>query len=255
MNKIVTKNGLILGGFALITTSIIAITFSLTSERIEQAKESQLLSTLNQVVLPSEHDNELHLDCIVVGPSALLGNQVQRVYRSRMGGENMALIIETTAPDGYSGSIDLVVALSAAKNEMLQDGDDKQTHRSNEVLAARVVSHKETPGLGDKIELRISDWILSFTNVQYSEEVASRWQVKKDGGQFDQFTGATITPRAVVAAIKNAAIFGQNNMQTLFDMPSNCLAQEQVPYSVDNQLDDPLNASLQTINKGDSDEY
>jgi electron transport complex protein RnfG len=206
LRKIIQKNGLILGGFALVTTSVIALTFSFTHERIEQAKERQLLSTLNQVIDKSMHDNQLHLDCIIVAPNELLGSKPQRVFRARLNGNNTALIIEATAPDGYSGAINLVVAL-----------DTNQT-----VLGARVVEHKETPGLGDKVELRISDWILDFDNVKYNEETMQRWQVKKDGGQFDQFTGATITPRSVVKAIKNAAIYGQANMQQLFSTKSNC---------------------------------
>jgi electron transport complex protein RnfG len=206
LKKIIQKNGLILGGFALVTTSVIAITFSYTHERIEQAKERQLLSTLNQVVDTSMHDNQLHLDCIIVAPNDLLGNTSQRVFRSRLAGTNTALIIETTAPDGYSGAIKLVVAID----------------NSNTVLGARVIEHKETPGLGDKIELRVNDWILGFDNVKYEDEFANRWKVKKDGGQFDQFTGATITPRSVVNAIGNAARYGQINMQQLFSKPSNC---------------------------------
>lgn len=212
MRKIIQKNGLILGGFALVTTSIIALTFSFTHERIEQAKERQLLSILNQVVESSMHDNQLHLDCISVEPKELLGNKSQRVFRSRLAGNNTALIIETTAPDGYSGAINLVVAIDTA----------------NTVLGARVIEHKETPGLGDKIELRVSNWILDFNNVKYNEELTNRWQVKKDGGQFDQFTGATITPRSVVNAIRNAAIYGQANMLQLFSEPSNC-AQPSLP--------------------------
>lgn len=206
MKKMIQKNGLILGGFALVTTSVIAITFGFTHERIEQAKEQQLLSTLNQVVDTSMHDNQLHLDCIIVAPDDLLGNLPQRVFRSRLAGSNTALIIETAAPDGYSGAIKLVVAIN----------------NGNTVLGARVIEHKETPGLGDKIELRVNDWILGFDNAKYEDEFVNRWQVKKDGGQFDQFTGATITPRSVVNAIKNAAIYGQTNMQQLFSTPSNC---------------------------------
>lgn len=210
MNKLVGTNGLILGAFALVTTSLIAITFVFTYERIEQAKEKQLLSTLNQVVDEEMHDNELHLDCLKVAPNELLGNSVQRVFRSRLQDNNTALVIETTAVDGYSGNIDLVVAI-----------DTNQT-----VLGARVVNHKETPGLGDKIELRVSDWILSFENKKFSNETLDSWQVKKDGGQFDQFTGATITPRAVVNAVKSAAIYGQTYQDQLFSLPSNCLSDD-----------------------------
>jgi electron transport complex protein RnfG len=217
MKNIVLRNGLILGGFAAVTTSIIAITFVFTAQRIEQAKERQLLTILNQVVAPSMHDNELHTDCIEIGENELLGNQAQRIFRSRKGGKNTALIIETTAPDGYSGAIDLVVAIDT----------------QNTVLAARVINHKETPGLGDKIELRVNDWILSFTNIVYDEQRDERWAVKKDGGQFDQFTGATITPRSVVNAIKNAAIYGQGNMQALFSLPANCKTASQSTNQAD----------------------
>lgn len=206
MRKLIQKNGLILAAFAFVTTGVIALTYAFTEDRIEQAKERQLLTTLNQVVAPSLHDNELHTDCIRIEANDLLGGKPQRVFRSRLDDKNTALIIETTAPDGYSGAVDLVVAI-----------DTNET-----VLAARVVDHKETPGLGDKIELRISDWILSFNNVVYNEQRDSRWAVQKDGGQFDQFTGATITPRAVVKAIKNAAKYGQENMQFLFESPANC---------------------------------
>ena len=206
MKKSMIKNGLILGGFALVTTSIIALTFDFTKQRIEQSKERQLLSTLNQVVPPALHDNQMHTDCVLIPANEMLGNKPQRIFRSRLADKNTALIIETTAPNGYSGEIDLVVAIDL----------------QNTVLGARVISHQETPGLGDKIELRVSDWILSFSNVVYDEKRDSRWRVKKDDGQFDQFTGATITPRAVVSAIKNAAIFGQSNLPSLFSLPSNC---------------------------------
>ncbi len=206
MIKSVRKNGLILGVFALCTTSMIALTFAFTKDKIDDAKERQLLSMLNQVVSANLYDNELHQDCVRIDPIDALGNQTQRVFRARNSGVNTALIIETTAPDGYSGNIDLVVAIDTAQN----------------VLGARVVNHKETPGLGDKIDLRVSDWILSFDDQAYSEELQQRWQVKKDGGQFDQFTGATITPRAVVKAVKNAAMFGQDNMNELFSRVSSC---------------------------------
>ena len=229
MRKIIQKNGLILGAFALVTTSVIALTFSFTYERIEQAKERQLLSTLNQVVETAMHDNQLHLDCIIVEANDLLGNKPQRVFRSRLGTNNTALIIETTAPDGYSGAIDLLVAI---------DND-------NTVLGARVIEHKETPGLGDKIELRVSDWILAFTNIKYYDEFANRWRVKKDGGQFDQFTGATITPRSVVNAIRNAAVFGQENIETLFAQPSNCLT----PASASTQVDLSKPSTAGTVNE------
>jgi electron transport complex protein RnfG len=209
MLRYMGKNGGILASFALATTILIAITFFATKDTIALAKEKQLLSVLNELVPESAHDNALHTDCIVVAPDPLLGNRAQRIFRARNGGEPVAAILETTAPDGYSGDIQLVVAV-----------DTKQT-----VLGARVIDHKETPGLGDKIDLRVSDWIRSFTGITYSEQSAERWQVKKDGGQFDQFTGATITPRAVINAIKNAAIYVSLHQQRIYDAPANCSPQ------------------------------
>lgn len=212
MFSLIRKNGLLLGAFALATTSIIALTYSLTHERIAQARERQLLSTLNQVIPEQMHDNELHLDCLKVTTNPLLGAKPQRVFRSRLQQENTGIAIETTAPDGYSGAIDLVVALDI----------------ENTVLGVRTINHKETPGLGDKIDHRVSDWIFDFDGKQYNEDTSERWQVKKDGGQFDQFTGATITPRAVVTAVKNAIVYAQQNSAYLYNAESNCLTQDNV---------------------------
>ena len=115
-------------------------------------------------------------------------------------------VVETTAPDGYSGNIDLIVAVTP-------DGT---------VLGSRVLDHKETPGLGDKIETRRSDWMFSFNQKTVTNENAAKWAVRKDGGDFDQFTGATITPRAVINAIRNAALFIQQH-PGLADKPADCV--------------------------------
>ncbi|MBF7072481.1 electron transport complex subunit RsxG [Glaciecola sp. MH2013] len=201
------KNGGILAAFALVTTGLIALTFNGTEERIRAAQEKQLLSVLNDLVPESAHSNELHLDCISVADQSLLGNAApKRIFRARDGENNVAAVIEASAPDGYSGAIKLVVAADINGNS----------------LGARVVEHKETPGLGDKVDIRVDDWILSFNDVPFSGPEDKRWQVKKDGGQFDQFTGATITPRAVVNAVKNALVFFNENQTMIFDTPSNC---------------------------------
>ncbi|MFT5543790.1 MAG: electron transport complex protein RnfG [Glaciecola sp.] len=202
------KNGAILAGFALVTTSLIAITFAGTKERIQFEKEKQLLTVLNELVAEDQHTNDLHLDCIIVNNESSLGsNNGQRIFRARQNEENIAAVIETTAPNGYSGEIKMVVAVNF----------------EGVSLGARVVEHKETPGLGDKVDLRVSDWILSFANVPFGGENDKRWKVKKDGGQFDQFTGATITPRAVVNAVKNALVYYGANKEMIFDTPSNCI--------------------------------
>ncbi|MBU2978085.1 electron transport complex subunit RsxG [Alteromonas sp. C1M14] len=205
MNSIL-KNGVMLGIFALITTALIAITFFGTQDKIKEQQQKRLLSVLNEVVPETLYNNSLYQDCTeVIDP--LLGNdRVHHVYRARMDNVPTALALETTAPDGYSGNIELVVGV-----------DD-----SMRVLGVRSVDHKETPGLGDKIERSVSDWITSFNGIIFSDDTLSAWRVKKDGGQFDQFTGATITPRAVVKAVKNTLLYVEANKESLFAQPTHC---------------------------------
>lgn len=206
MFSTLSKNGGMLAAFAIITTALIALTFSGTEERIAFQQQKRLLAVLNEVVPEHYHTNTLFGDCTAVS-SPLLGNRDPHlIYRARIDGEPSALALETTAPDGYSGNIELVVGVDTALT----------------VLGVRVVDHKETPGLGDKIELAVSDWILSFNHKQFNAEKLSRWQVKKDGGDFDAFTGATITPRAVVEAVKNTLLFVQQNQSQLFSLPNDC---------------------------------
>lgn len=112
--------------------------------------------------------------------------------------------LETVAPDGYSGAIRLIVGTDA----------------KGAVSAVRVLAHKETPGLGDKIELKKSDWINSFVGKFLSHDNEANWAVKKDGGEFDAFTGATITPRAVVKAVKNLLLLQQEHPELLRDAPA-----------------------------------
>ncbi|MDT0582963.1 electron transport complex subunit RsxG [Brumicola blandensis] len=211
------KNGLILGAFALVTTGLIALTFNGTETRIKAAEEKQLLSVLNELVPESQHTNELHLDCIVIKDSLLGSSESKRIFRARNESNNVAAVLEATAPNGYSGEIKLVVAADI-------NGDS---------LGARVIKHEETPGLGDKIDIRVSDWILSFNDVPFDGEADNRWQVKKDGGQFDQFTGATITPRAVVEAVKNALLYFNQNQALIFNTPSNCNATNEPEVLID----------------------
>lgn len=201
----IAKNGLVLAGFALVTTGLIAVTYDGTKQKIAQQRAAKKLATLNEVIPPTLYNNVLYMDCTIINDPAL-GREAKSVYRARMDGENAALAIEFTAPDGYSGDIDLIAGVNA----------------TGEVLGVRALQHSETPGLGDKIEMSVSNWMLSFNGKSYSEENAKSWQVKKDGGQFDQFTGATITPRAVVGSVTKALAYINTNQQALFDQASNC---------------------------------
>jgi electron transport complex protein RnfG len=206
-----TKNGLILAVFAIVATGLIALTYFGTKDQIALQQQQKLLSILNAVIDESSYDNAIQLDCALVTSSELLGSdEPQHIYRATKQGQAVAAAIETTAPDGYSGKIQLVVGITSS-----QAGSAK-------VAGVRVLEHKETPGLGDKIDLRISNWVLDFNNQIYNADIATNWAVKKDGGQFDQFTGATITPRAVVSAVKLSVEYYIANQAAIFKAPNAC---------------------------------
>ncbi len=212
MMKSVGKNGLILCVFALVTTALIAVTFVGTKDEIEKQELKKRLSILTTIVPSSSYNNDIEHDCTLITNINFLGSsEPQRVFRARLNGQDSALAIESTAPNGYSGKINLIIGIN----------------KESIVTGVRVLKHKETPGLGDKIETRISDWITRFTGLTLTDENTDKWKVKKDGGQFDQFTGATITPRAVVGAVKNTLIYFEQNKKALFAAPNNCDAPDQ----------------------------
>lgn len=207
MKKSILNNGMILTGFALATTAMIALTFTGTKDKIEQQLVQKRLSILNAIIPAESYDNDIHRDCTIAVNEEFLGtDQPHAVYLARKQNQPVAMAIETTAPNGYSGKIELIVGVDL----------------EGKVSGVRVLDHKETPGLGDKIELRVSDWITSFTGKTVTDNNLDDWQVKKEGGQFDQFTGATITPRAVVNAVKNAALFAKQNQSKLFNSAVQC---------------------------------
>lgn len=201
------RNGFILAGFALVATAVIALTFAGTKTQIEQQQVAKRLAILNAIIEPATYNNDIQHDCaLVTDPESLGTDQPHRVFRARKDGQPVAVAIETTAPSGYSGKIELIVGI-----------DDDAV-----VTGVRVLEHKETPGLGDKIEIRVSDWIRSFDGKTVTEQNQRQWQVRKDGGQFDQFTGATITPRAVVNAVRTSVLYFKKHSDKLFEMPNAC---------------------------------
>ncbi|MFA3789800.1 electron transport complex subunit RsxG [Aliiglaciecola sp. SL4] len=207
MKQSIVSNGLKLTAFAIVTTAIIAITFAMTEDQISEQKIQKRLSILNAIIPQSLYDNDIQHDCTQVVDTEYLGSKdPHTVYLARINNQPSAVAIETTAPDGYSGKIELIVGINM----------------QSEVTGVRVLDHKETPGLGDKIDMRITDWITSFTGKSVTENNQKDWQVKKDGGQFDQFTGATITPRAVVKSVKNTVLYFQQHQQTLFNAANSC---------------------------------
>jgi electron transport complex protein RnfG len=202
----IRKNGLTLALFACVTTGVVAVTHYLTQDKIQLQQQAQLQSILNEVVPHSLHDNELYAECTLVSDPALGSSQEQPVYIAILNGQPTALAIESIAPDGYNGTIKIIV------------GIDMQ----GKILGSRVLAHQETPGLGDKIDLRVSDWILNFTGKTVSEDNLANWAVRKDGGEFDSFTGATITPRAVVKAVRNTVGFINEHRSAILTQPRTC---------------------------------
>ncbi|MGM3173207.1 electron transport complex subunit RsxG [Dickeya lacustris] len=179
--------------FAAVTTGLTALVNVMTERTISQQVEAQQRALLAQVLPADRYTHDLLAECYQITDSALGSAVAHRVYIARRDGEPVAAALESTAPDGYSGAIQLLI------------GADFQGN----VLGVRVTEHHETPGLGDKIDIRISEWVRHFSGKTVQGVNDSRWAVKKDGGQFDQFTGATITPRAVVNAVKRGTLWLQ----------------------------------------------
>jgi electron transport complex protein RnfG len=202
LRQSITRNSVLLAMFAICTTLLITGTYLLTKDRISVEERKAEEKALLQIVPRERHDNSMLDETIAVGPQTEgLGlRQEKTIYIARQAGEIIAAIIPTTAPDGYNGDIDLIVGVNS-------DGT---------IAGVRALRHKETPGLGDKVDLKKSDWVLGFNGRSLENPTTANWAVKKDKGVFDQFTGATITPRAVVAATLGALQFAEANRDLLF---------------------------------------
>lgn len=202
LRESITRNSVLLAIFAVCTTLLIASTYLSTRDRIALEKRHAEEKALLQIIPRERHNNSMLDETIPVGPdSSGLGlKEEKRIYIARQDGEIVAAIIPATAPDGYTGEIDLIIGINT-------DGS---------IAGVRALAHKETPGLGDKVDFRKSDWVLGFNGRSLGNPELPGWAVKKDKGVFDQFTGATITPRAVVAATLRALQFAQANRALLF---------------------------------------
>ena len=198
------KNGAILTAFALATTGLVSSINALTADKIAEQEQLQLTAQLQEVLDPKSYDNQLSQDCVIITDEKLGPYANQVIYRARKNNKPVAVVIRHVTPNGYSGDINLLTAV-------LSDGT---------IAGVRTTKHEETPGLGDKVEVKKSLWITTFKSLTVEGEEDARWAVKKDGGQFDQFTGATITPRAVVGSVKNAVLFAQTNFDDIFAAPN-----------------------------------
>jgi electron transport complex protein RnfG len=195
------KPAAILVVFATGGAALLAGTHWLTADRIAEEERRTRLASLYEIVPRESHTNDMLTDTIqVTAPDRLGTSKPVTVYRARRDGEPHAVVMEVVAPDGYSGPIRLLVGI----------------HADGTLAGVRVVSHKETPGLGDFIETGKSDWIRQFKGLSLGNPPREEWAVEKDGGAFDQMTGATITPRAVVQAIRRALLYFRANRESLF---------------------------------------
>ena len=204
LGQSITRNSMLLAVFAVCTTVLISGTYLLTKDRIALEKRRAEERALLEIAPRDRHDNSMLDDVIPVGPATagLKLADEKRIYLAKQDGAVVTAIIPATAPDGYTGEIDLVVGVNA-------DGS---------IAGVRVLSHRETPGLGDKVDLKKSDWVLGFDGRSLDNPGPAGWAVKKDKGVFDQFTGATITPRAVVAATLRVLQYADANRQRLFGL-------------------------------------
>ncbi|ATG91191.1 electron transport complex subunit RsxG [Methylomonas koyamae] len=190
----------VLAGFALLAAILLGVADLATRGVIELRLREDLQANLAQVVPAELHDNDLLQDSVMLdAKDNNLGSEQIEVYLAKKAGIVNAVCFKFVAPDGYAGPISLVMGVD----------------RTGEILGVRVIVHVETPGLGDKIEVTKSKWVLGFNGKSLDNLSVEQWAVKKDGGVFDQFSGATITPRKVVQAIKRGLDFYKSHRAAL----------------------------------------
>lgn len=204
------RSGATLLAFTVVFTGLMAASFELTREKIEASIQAEKQKQIDAILPATRYDNALLDDAVLVPANAALGNSDPvRVLRARKAGQPVALVLEAAAPDGYSGRIGLILAMG-------QDGL---------LSGVRVTEHKETPGLGDYIDPqkdrnKTRPWITQFDGKGIGQIALEKWKVRKDGGQFDYMTGATISARAVTHAVGRALDFAARNQERLFSAPS-----------------------------------
>ncbi|OQA31122.1 MAG: Electron transport complex protein RnfG [Betaproteobacteria bacterium ADurb.Bin341] len=203
--QMAVRTALLLLVFTVVFTALLAGVYRLTRPAIATSALQEKMKLVNEVLPNSEYDNDPLKDSLPLPPTPELGlNEPSTLYRARRAGQPVALVFEAVAPDGYAGKIRLLVAVRA-------DG---------RILGVRAISHKETPGLGDYIEPKkdknkTRPWITQFNDLS-ADAPETAWKVKKDGGNLDYHSGATVTPRAVAKAIRKAAEFTAKNKEKLF---------------------------------------
>lgn len=192
--------------FVIIFTGVLSGAYLWTKPALEASAAEEKMKLIDEVLPRSAYDNVLLKDSITLPASPLLGtDEATTAYRARKGTQPVALVLEAVAPDGYSGKIRLILAVNL-------DGS---------IAGVRVTQHRETPGLGDYIEPKKDrnkerPWITQFNGHAYAGATDREWKVKKDGGQFDSVAGATVTPRAVIKAVRKATKYVAENHEALY---------------------------------------
>ena len=204
LGESIGRNSLLLGFFAILSTAIIAGTYlgskETIRENIRMAEERALL----EIVPRFRHNNSMLEDAHGINDSEMLGLRAEKKYYiARQNGDPVAVIFPATAREGYTGDIDMIIGINV-------DGT---------IAGVRVLSHRETPGLGDAIDLKKSQWINSFINKSLLNPTVDLWKVKKDKGVFDQFTGATITPRAVTKIVLQTLQYFNQHQHDILKQP------------------------------------
>ncbi len=193
---------LLLGLFAAIGTGVVAWVHSGTEARIIDNRLQMTRARVTQVLEGVDYDNDPVADHHRLSDERLGGEDLP-VWIARRGTEVVGVAVSAIAPDGYSGDIHLLVGID----------------RTGTVRGVRITQHRETPGLGDDIEVERSDWVHDFRGRSLGDPPIERWRVRRDGGVFDQFTGATVTPRAVVRAVRNALLYFEQHSEELLALP------------------------------------
>lgn len=192
--------------FVIVFTGLLSGAYLWTKPAIEASAAEEKMKLADEVLPRSEYDNTLLADALTLPPTPELGlTDPTPLYRARLGKQPVALVFEAVAPDGYAGKVRLIIAVRA-------DG---------RVAGVRVTQHKETPGLGDYVEIKkdknkARPWITQFNGMALATAVDRDWKVKKDGGNIDYHAGATVTPRAVAKAVLKAVKWAEANRDQLF---------------------------------------
>jgi H+/Na+-translocating ferredoxin:NAD+ oxidoreductase subunit G len=192
----------VLGIICVVVAAIVAGFALLTRDRIAASQRAWFVARLEALIPASLRDNDMYADRLLVTDPDLLGaSEPVAIYRARKQGQPMAAILSATAPDGYGGPIELLVAV------------DYQ----GAVLGVDVLRHNETHGIGDGFLPSRSNWLRSLLGRSLNNPSRERWTIRKDGGDFDEFTGASVTPRAILKAVRNALEYYSRNREMIYD--------------------------------------